>query len=98
VPPARWELAADIHRLVEAGGLRAARTVNAEIVLLYWRIGDRIHREIPGKARARWGKPDHPPQLIRSGIWGLGSAGQCATGGPSPIDTHLAVVAGMHSF
>jgi hypothetical protein len=48
------ELAADIRALVETARLRAARTVNAELVLLYWRIGDRIRRDILGEARAQY--------------------------------------------
>lgn len=50
------ELASDIRALVEAARLRAARTVNAELVLLYWRVGDRIRCEILGETRAQYGE------------------------------------------
>lgn len=49
-------LTADIRSLIEAVRLRVARTVNAELVLLYWRIGDRIRREVLGETRARYGE------------------------------------------
>jgi hypothetical protein len=32
-----------------------ARTVNAELVMLYWEIGNRIRRDILGDARAEYG-------------------------------------------
>ena len=36
------ELAADLRSLIETTRLRVARTVNAELVMLYWEIGSRI--------------------------------------------------------
>lgn len=49
------ELAADLRSLIEAARLQVAQTVNAELVLLYWQIGDRVHRDILGQARAEYG-------------------------------------------
>jgi predicted nuclease of restriction endonuclease-like (RecB) superfamily len=50
------QLAADIRGLIDAVRLRAARSVNAELVLLYWQIGNRIRRDILGEARAEYGE------------------------------------------
>ncbi len=41
-PHAFGGLAADIRSLIDATRVRVAQTVNAELVLLYWRIGARI--------------------------------------------------------
>lgn len=46
----------DIRDLIEAGRVGVARAVNAGMVLLYWSIGDRIHREILGEKRADYGE------------------------------------------
>ena len=56
VPPVSGELAADICGLIEAVRLRVAQTVNAELVLLYWQIGDRIRRDVLGQTRAGYGE------------------------------------------
>ncbi|MBL8238684.1 MAG: hypothetical protein JNM66_14765 [Bryobacterales bacterium] len=53
---ASGELTADIRGLIEAVRLRVAQTVNAELVLLYWQIGDRIRRDILGQTRAGYGE------------------------------------------
>jgi hypothetical protein len=55
-PHGLGELAADIRGLIEAARLRVAQTVNAELVLLYWRIGNRIRRDVLGQARAEYGE------------------------------------------
>jgi len=39
-PDAHDELAADIRTLIEAARLRVAQTVNQELVLLNWQIGN----------------------------------------------------------
>jgi DUF1016 N-terminal domain len=46
------QLLDDIRYLIQLGRDRIAQTVNMELVLLYWHIGDRIHREILGEERA----------------------------------------------
>jgi predicted nuclease of restriction endonuclease-like (RecB) superfamily len=57
VPPqALIELASDLRKLIESARLRVAQTVNAELVLLYWQIGQRIRRDILGEARAEYGE------------------------------------------
>jgi hypothetical protein len=57
VPASRvlGELAADLRSLIDTTRLRVARTVNAELVMLYWEIGSRIRRDILGDARAEYG-------------------------------------------
>ena len=42
--------------LPESARIRVAVGVNAEMVLLYWDVGERIRREILGDARAAYGK------------------------------------------
>jgi len=55
VPHASGELAADIRAFIEAARLRVAQTVNAELVLLNWQIGNRIRRDILQETRAEYG-------------------------------------------
>jgi len=47
---------ADIRQLIDRARQRAAAALNAELTLLYWRVGGRIHREILGNRRAGYGK------------------------------------------
>lgn len=49
-------LAADVRRMIEQTREGVARTVNAGMTLLYWRIGKRILTEILGNERAEYGK------------------------------------------
>ena len=49
-------LLGDIRALIESVRMRTAQAVNAGLVLLYWKIGDRIRREILGEKRAQYGK------------------------------------------
>jgi predicted nuclease of restriction endonuclease-like (RecB) superfamily len=56
VPPAIGELATDLRRLIEATRARVAQTVNAELVMLNWQIGNRIHRDILAETRAGYGE------------------------------------------
>jgi hypothetical protein len=56
VPPrVLGEFAAELRSLIDSTRLRVARTVNAELVMLYWEIGSRIRRDILGDARAEYG-------------------------------------------
>lgn len=55
VPHAMGNLTADIRGLIEAARLRVAQTVNVELVMLNWQIGNRIRRDILGEARAEYG-------------------------------------------
>jgi predicted nuclease of restriction endonuclease-like (RecB) superfamily len=49
-------LAADVRRMIEQTREGVARTVNAGVTLLYWRIGKRIQTEVLGSQRAEYGK------------------------------------------
>jgi len=53
VPPA---LLGDLRTLIESARVRVAVGVNAEMVLLYWDIGERIKREILKQERAAYGE------------------------------------------
>jgi len=48
-------LAADVRSMIEQTREGVARTVNAGMTLLYWRIGKRIQTEILGNQRAEYG-------------------------------------------
>lgn len=49
-------LLGDIRKLIEASRQRAALAVNAELTLLIWRIGHRIHTEVLAGQRAGYGE------------------------------------------
>lgn len=49
-------LLADIRHLINAARQRVAVAVNAELTLLYWRIGQRINAEVLRGQRAVYGK------------------------------------------
>ena len=53
VPPA---LLGDLQSLIESARIRVAVGINAEMVLLYWDIGERIRKEILNDERAVYGK------------------------------------------
>ena len=46
----------DIRQLIESARSRVASTVNAELTMLYWRVGERIRREILKDKRAEYGQ------------------------------------------
>jgi predicted nuclease of restriction endonuclease-like (RecB) superfamily len=46
----------EIRQLIDAAKHRAAIAINAEITLLYWQVGHRIHTEILQGQRAEYGK------------------------------------------
>lgn len=46
----------DLRTLIESARVRVAVGVNAEMVLLYWRMGSRIREDILGTDRAAYGK------------------------------------------
>lgn len=50
------ELLVDLRHLITDTRSAVAVTINAGLTLLYWRIGERIHREILGKERAGYGE------------------------------------------
>jgi len=49
-------LLGDIRALIDASRQRAASAVNAELTLLFWRIGHRIHTEVLAGQRAGYGE------------------------------------------
>lgn len=49
-------LLADIRQLIESAKTQVAVTVNSTMTMMYWRIGDRINREMLGGERAAYGK------------------------------------------
>ncbi|MBX9799506.1 MAG: hypothetical protein K2Y13_08610 [Burkholderiaceae bacterium] len=55
-PAAPKVLLGDIRALIEASRQRVASTVNAELTLLFWQIGQRIHTEVLAGQRAGYGE------------------------------------------
>src|SRR4051812_25578970 len=49
-------LLGDLRSIIEAGRGAVAQAVNAGLVLIYWEVGKRIHREILGERRAKYGE------------------------------------------
>ena len=56
LPTSDTALIADLRQLIDGARLRAAVAVNAELTLLYWQVGHRIHTEILGSQRADYGE------------------------------------------
>ena len=46
----------DLRTLIESARVRVAIGVNAEMVLLYWRLGSRIREDLLQEERATYGK------------------------------------------
>jgi predicted nuclease of restriction endonuclease-like (RecB) superfamily len=46
----------DVAELIDGARLRAAATVNSELVLLYWSVGKRVREEVLGGERAEYGR------------------------------------------
>ena len=66
-PSSSERIVEDIRSLIESARSRVATVVNAELTLLYWRIGARIHKEILKERRADYGKhvmPTLSAQLV----------------------------------
>ena len=49
-------LLGELRGLIEAARQRVATAVNSELVLLYWRIGTRLRKEVLGGKRAQYGE------------------------------------------
>ncbi|WP_416137509.1 PDDEXK nuclease domain-containing protein [Halomonas sp. HK25] len=49
-------LVTELRELIDGARQRAAVAVNAELTMLYWQLGSRIHREILGQQRAEYGE------------------------------------------
>jgi len=74
-PAAPTALLGDIRALIEASRQRVASTVNAELTLLFWRIGKRIHTEVLAGRRGGYGEeilPTLAEQLARDYGRGFG--------------------------
>ncbi|MFH2345349.1 PDDEXK nuclease domain-containing protein [Enterobacter cloacae] len=74
-PAAPTALLGDIRALIEASRQRVASTVNAELTLLFWQIGQRIHMEVLAGQRAGYGEeilPTLAEQLARDYGRGFG--------------------------
>jgi len=54
--PDTTRLLGDLAQLIDSTRQRVARTVNSELVLMYWKIGARIRQEILGEERAAYGE------------------------------------------
>jgi predicted nuclease of restriction endonuclease-like (RecB) superfamily len=62
------EILSDIRKLIESARGRTATYINAEITQLYWKVGERIHREILKEKRAEYGAeivPTLSAQLVQ---------------------------------
>ena len=67
-PAAPSALLGDIRVLIEAARQRAASTVNSELTMLYWRIGQRIRTHVLDGRRGAYGKevlPTLAAQLVK---------------------------------
>ena len=53
--PLHLDLLTELRQLIDSARRRVAVAVNAELTLLYWHVGERIHREILGGQRAGYG-------------------------------------------
>lgn len=49
-------LISDIRQLIESARIRVAGAVNAELTILYWRIGKRIRKDVLQEKRAEYGQ------------------------------------------
>lgn len=67
-PAAPSALLGDIRALIEAARKLAASTVNSELTMLYWRIGQRIRTQVLDGRRGAYGKevlPSLAAQLVK---------------------------------
>ena len=46
----------DVCQIIEASRQRVAISVNSELTLMYWHIGERINKEVLHDQRAEYGK------------------------------------------
>ena len=46
----------DVCQIIEAARQRVAISVNSELTLMYWHIGERINKEVLHDQRAEYGK------------------------------------------
>ena len=54
--PLSKSLVEDLRLIIEQARGRVAATVNSELTMMYWHIGERINRDVLGNQRAEYGK------------------------------------------
>ena len=54
--PVPAALVGELRGLIEQSRAAAARTINSELVWLYWQVGHRLRREVVGEGRAAYGE------------------------------------------
>jgi hypothetical protein len=54
--PVRTNLFGDIRHLIEAAREQTARAVNSTLVIMYWKIGQRLREDVLQNERAEYGK------------------------------------------
>jgi hypothetical protein len=84
----RRALLGDIRALIEASRQRVASAVNAELTLLFWRIGQRIHTQVLAGQRAGYGDEILPTLAAQFRDYGRSfadrtCAGWCSSPPPS---------------
>ena len=55
-PVVSKSLVQDLRQIIEQARGRVAVTVNSELTMMYWHIGERINRDVLGNQRAEYGK------------------------------------------
>lgn len=55
-PVVSKSLIGDLRQIIEQARGRVATTVNSELTMMYWHIGERINRDVLGNQRAEYGK------------------------------------------
>jgi len=55
-PVVSKSLIGDLRQIIEQARGRVAVTVNSELTMMYWHIGERINRDVLGNQRAEYGK------------------------------------------
>lgn len=55
-PVVSKSLVTDLRQIIEQARGRVAVTVNSELTMMYWHIGERINREVLDNQRAEYGK------------------------------------------
>jgi hypothetical protein len=56
VPKIKSDLIEDLRQIIEKTRQSIATTINANLTILYWHVGNRIRREILEEERAEYGK------------------------------------------
>jgi hypothetical protein len=55
-PKIKTDLIEDLRQIIEKTRQSIATTINANLTILYWHVGNRIRREILEEERAEYGK------------------------------------------